>query len=40
MRGNGLKAVYLAADGQWFSNKESAERHSGETKPQEFKLKK
>jgi len=40
MRGNGLKTVYLAADGQWFSNKENAEKHSGEAEPQEFKLKK
>jgi len=39
MRDNGLKAVYLAPDGQWFSNKETAERHSGGTEPQEFKLK-
>jgi len=40
MRNNGLKVVYLAADGQWFSKKENAEKHSGEIKPQEFKLKK
>jgi len=40
MRDNGLKTVYLAADGQWFSKKENAEKHSGEVEPQEFKLKK
>ena len=40
MRGNDLKVVYLAADGQWFTKKENAERHSDGAEPQEFKLKK
>jgi len=43
MRDNSLRVVYLAADGQWFSNKENARAHSLGNEcepPQEFKLKK
>ena len=40
MRDSGLTTVYLAADGQWFSNRENAQRHSGDMEVQEFKLKK
>jgi hypothetical protein len=40
MRDNGLSVVYLAADGQWFSTKENAQKHSIDAEVQVFNLKK
>lgn len=40
MEQSGCDTVYLATDGQWFTKKESAVRHSDGAEPKEFKLKK